>query len=184
MITSTPATVEEHPPSGPLDGAIVSFLAQLQTTGYATESVRNKRTVVRTFAHWLQRKHITIEAIDESHIAAFLKRPPGRLPGRLKYKHAALSGFLKYLRRAGMIHAPAPRAPSPGDDLITEYVAYLRHDRGLAPNSVLVYVPFIRRWLTDQITPTGRVSMEAFEGATIQRFLVGHTRNRSREYWL
>jgi site-specific recombinase XerD len=156
-------------------------VGQLQTAGYVKESVRNKRTVVRTFADWLHRKHITVDAIDESQIAAFLRRPPGTLPGRLKYKHAALSGFLKYLRRAGMI-APVPRAASPGDDLITEYVAYLRHDRGLAPNSVLVYVPFIRHWLKDQISRTGRVSIDTFDASAVQRFLLGHTRNRSREY--
>lgn len=182
MITNTPATLEEHAPGGLLDGAIASFLEQLQTAGYVTKSLRDKRSVVRTFADWLRRRHIAVEAIDESQIAAFLKRTSGTLPRRLKYKHAALSGFLKYLRRVGMISAPAPRAPSAGDDLITEYVEYLRHDRGLAPNSVLVYVPFIRHWLRDQIARTGGVSMDAFDAPTIQRFLLDHARNRSSEY--
>jgi integrase/recombinase XerD len=180
--TTTPATVQEHEPRGPFDGAIASFLKQLQTAGYAKESLRNKRTVVRTFADWLRRRHITVHAINDSHVAAFLKRKPGRLPGRLKYRHAALSGFLKYLHRAGMINAPAPRAALPGDDVITDYVGYLRHDRGLAPNSVLVYVPFIRLWLNDLITRTGGVSMDAFDATTIQGFLLDHTRSRSREY--
>jgi integrase/recombinase XerD len=180
--TITPATVQEHEPSGPLDGAIASFLTQLQEAGYAKESVRDKRTVVRTFADWLQRRHITVHAINESHVAAFLKRTPGTLPPRLKYKHAALSGFLKYLRRIDMISAPALRAASPGDDLIREYVQYLRQDRGLAPNSVLVYRPFIRDWLSDHIARMGGVAIDAFDAATIQRFLVAHTRNRSREY--
>ena len=182
MNTTTPATVQEHEPGGPLDGAIASFITQLQTAGYAKESVRNKRTVVRTFADWLQRRHVSGQAINESHVAAFLKRKPGTLPPRLKYKHAALSGFLKYLRRIDMISAPALRAASPGDDLITEYVQYLRQDRGLAPNSVLVYRPFIRDWLSDHIARMGGVTMNAVDAATIQRFLVDHTRNRSREY--
>ncbi len=71
MNTTTPATVQEHEPGGPLDGAIASFLKQLQTAGYAKESLRNKRTVVRTFADWLRRRHITVHAINESHVAAF-----------------------------------------------------------------------------------------------------------------
>jgi hypothetical protein len=144
--------------------------------------LRDKRTVVRTFADWLRRGYITVDAINESHVAAFLKRTPGRLPPRLKYKHAALSGFLKYLRRVGLVSAPIPRAASPGDDLITEYVEYLRHDCGLAPNSVLVYVPLIRDWLSDHVAQMGGVAMDAFDAATIQHFLVDHTRNRSREY--
>jgi hypothetical protein len=64
--TITPATVQEHGASGPLDGAIASFLTQLQEAGYAKESLRNKRTVVRTFADWLRRRHITVHAINES----------------------------------------------------------------------------------------------------------------------
>ena len=138
--------------------------------------------MVRTFADWLRRRHVAVHAINESHAAAFLKRTPGTLPPRLKYKHAALAGFLKYLRDVGMISAPPPRAPSAGDDLITEYVEYLRHDRGLAPNSVLVYVPFIRDWLSDHIARMGGVATHAFDVVTIQRFLVDHTRHRSSEY--
>jgi site-specific recombinase XerD len=180
--TITPATVEEYEPGGPLDGAIASFLTQLQTAGYAKESVRNKRTVVRTFADWLRRRHIPVQAINESHVAGFLKGKPGTRPRRLTYKHAALSGFLTYLRRIDLISVPAPRVASPGDDLIREYVEYLRHDRGLAPNSVLVYVPFIRHWLSDHRARMGGVAIEAFDAATIQRFLVNHTRNRSSEY--
>jgi integrase/recombinase XerD len=180
--TSTPATVQKHEPGGPLDDAIVSFLKQLQEAGYAKESVRNKRTVVRRFADWLQRRHLTVPAINESHVAAFLKLPPGILPQRLKYKHAALAGFLKYLRGIDLIRAPAPCVASPGDDLIREYVQYLHHDRGLAPNSVLVYRPFIRDYLSDHIARRGGVAMDAFDAATIQRFLVDQTRHRSREY--
>lgn len=182
MITNTLATLEEHASDGLLDGAIASFLDQLQRAGYVKKSLRDKRTVVRTFADWLRRRHIAVDAIDESQIAAFLKRTSGTVPRRLKYKHAALAGFLKHLRGVGMISAPAPRAPSAEDDWIAKYVEYLRRDRGLAPNSVLVYVPFIRHWLREQIARTGGVSMDAFDAPTIQRFLLDHTRNRSSEY--
>ncbi len=170
MNSITPATVQEHERRGPLDDAIAAFITQLQTAGYAKESLRNKRTVVRTFADWLRRKHISGQAINESHVAAFLKRKPGTLPPRLKYKHAALSGFLKYLRGINLISAPAPRANSPGDDVLREYEEYLRHDRGLAPNSLLVYLPFIRDWLRDHIARVGGVTRDAFDAVTIQRF--------------
>ena len=182
MNTITPGTVAAPAANGPLDGAIASFLKQLQTAGYVKKSLRNKRTVLTTFAEWLRRRHIRVQAIKESDVAAFLKRTPGAVPRRLNYKHAALSGFLKYLRGINLIGAPPPRVAAPGDDLIREYVEYLHRDRGLAPNSVLVYVPFIRHWLGHQVARTGGVAIEAFDAATIQRFLVTHTRNRSREY--
>lgn len=182
MITKALAIPEPDAAGGRLDGEIASFVEQLQTAGFVKKSVRDKRTVVSTFVGWLRRKEIAVEALDESHIAAFLKLPPRPLPRRLKYKHAALAAFLKHLRCVGVISPPPPRAASRGDDLITEYVEYLRHDRGLAANSVLVYVPFIRAWIRDHIAQTGRVSMDAFDATTIQRFLLDHTRNHSSEY--
>ena len=41
MNTITPRTVAAPAANGPLDGAIASFLKQLQTAGYVKESVRN-----------------------------------------------------------------------------------------------------------------------------------------------
>src|SRR6059058_3109228 len=96
-VITSPSTCEEHEDGRLLDGAIASFMKQLQTAGYAKKSLRDKHTVVTTFADWLRRRHIRVDAINESHVAGFLKRTAGTLPPRLKYKHAALSGFLKYL---------------------------------------------------------------------------------------
>lgn len=181
MITITPASVEEHDSNGLLDGAIASFLKQLQTAGYAKKTCRDKRAGLSTFADWLRRGHITVHAINESHVAAFLRRTPRTHPGRVKFERAAVSGLLKYLRRIAMISSP-PLLAAPGDDLIRQYVDYLHHDRGLAPNSVLVYVPFIRDWVSDHLARTGGVSMDGFDAATIQSFILDHTCNRSSEY--
>ena len=178
----TPAIVDEHEHRELLDAAIPSFLKQLESAGYAKKTCRDKRAVLRTFADWLPHGPITVHEVNESHVAAFLKRTPRPLPGRMKFERAALSGLLKYLRRIGMISSPTSLAAPPGDDLIRQYVEYLRHDRGLAESSVLVYVPFIRDWLHDHIARTGGVCIDGFDAATIQSFLLDHTRNRSSEY--
>ena len=134
----TPAIVDEHEHRELLDAAIPSFLKQLESAGYAKKTCRDKRAVFRTFADWLPHGPITVHEVNESHVAAFLKRTPRPLPGRMKFERAALSGLLKYLRRIGMISSPTSLAAPPGDDLIRQYVEYLRHDRGLAESSVLV----------------------------------------------
>lgn len=73
--------------------------------------------------------------------------------------------------------------PKPEDDpLVRRYVSYLRKDRGLAENSVLVYTPFIRSLLADQVAKTGGVSVNAFDATTIRTFLLQHIRGRSAEY--
>lgn len=52
--------------------------------------------------------------------------------------------------------------------MVHSYVCYLRKDRGLTENSVLVYAPFIRNLLADQIAKTGSVSINALDTATIR----------------
>lgn len=66
--------------------------------------------------------------------------------------------------------------------LVSRYVNYLRKDRGLAENSILVYTPYVRALLADQVAKTGSVSVQAFHATTIQNFLLGHIRGRSGEY--
>jgi site-specific recombinase XerD len=61
-------------------------------------------------------------------------------------------------------------------------VDYLRKDRGLAENSILVYVPFVRDLLRDQVSRAGDLSVKAFDAATIRSFLLSHVRERSGEY--
>ena len=59
---------------------------------------------------------------------------------------------------------------------------YLRNDRGLAKNSVLVYAPFIRGLLVDQVAKTGRISVDAFDAISIRSFLLECIHGRSGEY--
>ena len=61
------------------------------------------------------------------------------------------------------------------------YTNYLRKDRGLTENSVLVYTPFIRDFLTAQTTQTG-VSPEVFDTLMVRNFILEHTTDRSSEY--
>jgi integrase/recombinase XerD len=68
------------------------------------------------------------------------------------------------------------------EHVVSRYVNYLRNDRGLAKNSVLVYTPFIRGLLVDQVAKTGRVSVDAFDATLIRSFLLERVHGRSGEY--
>ena len=74
------------------------------------------------------------------------------------------------------------KKPEEDHPLISRYVDYLRKDRGLAENSVLVYKPYIRQLLAEQVTKTGGVSVQAFDATAIRKFLLDHSRGRSGEY--
>lgn len=62
------------------------------------------------------------------------------------------------------------------------YVDYLRQDRGLAKNSVLVYAPFIHDFLNSQDVGDGYISPDAFDAITIRNHLLARSKDRSGEY--
>lgn len=66
--------------------------------------------------------------------------------------------------------------------LVNRYVSYLGDVRGLAENSVLVYTPYVRDLLANQVAKTGVVSVRAFDASAIRDFLLDHSRGRSGEY--
>lgn len=183
MITTTGPQTDEHEPIGLLDTHIAGFLTHLQTAGYADRTRRKKRSVAKAFARWTQRRRIAVHELNDVHIAAFVRRAPRKRHARVKRERAVLSLLLTYLRlEVGGQGSPTRPEASPIDGLLRPYVHYLRHTRGLAENSVHVYVPFIRDFLRDQVVRSGGVSIEAFDATTIRRFLLDHARDRSSEY--
>lgn len=183
MITTVDPTSDEHEPVGLLDPHIASFLTHLQTAGYAERTRRKKRPVAKAFARWMRRQRIALHDLTDAPIAAFVRRAPRKRNARVKFERAVLSLLLTYLRReAGRRGSSTLPEASPIDDLLLQYVNDLRHTRGLAENSVRVYVPFIRDFLRDQVVRSGGVSMETFDATTIRNVLLDHTRDRSSEY--
>jgi integrase/recombinase XerD len=93
------------------------------------------------------------------HIAAFVARSPRRRKAHVKFELAVMRLFFGYLRgHAGLQRPPLQAEVSAADGLLQNYKNYLRHERGLTENSVLVYVPFVRDFLAAQTTQTGCVS--------------------------
>ena len=59
---------------------------------------------------------------------------------------------------------------------------YLKQDRGLAENSVLVYAPFIRDFLASQDAGDGHILPDAFDASTIRNHFLARSKGRSGEY--
>ena len=164
-----------------LDDQIEPFLKHLRAAGYAQRTLRKKRTVARAFARWMRRRQIAIDDLNDGHIAAFVARSPRNRKAHAKVERAVLRLWFEYLRGyAGLQRPPAQHCVSAAETLLQNYKDYLRKDRGLTENSVLVYGPFIRDFLAAQTTQTG-VSPE-FDSLMIRNFIVEHTTDRSSEY--
>ena len=166
-----------------LDDHIEPFLKHLRVAGYAERTLRKKRTVARAFARWIRRKQIAVDELNDNHLAAFVARSPRRRMAHVKFERAAMRLLFEYLRSQAGLQRPVPLDDvSAADRLLQRYEDYLRKDRGLAENSVHVYVPFIRDFLAVQSTQTGCVSPESFDALAIRSFILDHTLDRSQEY--
>ena len=179
----TTPTLEDATPDRRIDNQIEPFLKHLRAAGYAERTLHKKRTAARAFARWTRRKQIVLNDLNDGHIAAFVARSPRRRKAHVKFELAAMRLFFGYLRgHAGLRRPPSQADVSAADALLQNYKDYLRKDRGLTENSVQVYAPFVRDFLTTQTTQAGCVSPESFDALIIQSFILEHTLGRSGEY--
>ncbi len=179
----TTPTLGTGTPESLLDNHIEPFLKHLRADGYAERTLRKKRTVARAFARWTRRKRIDVNDLNDGQIAAFVARSPRRRKAHVKFELAVMGLFFGYLRGYVGLQRPASQdKTSAADGLLQRYENYLRKDRGLTENSVLVYGPFIRNFLAAQTTQKDSVSPESLDALIIRNFILEHTLDRSSEH--
>jgi len=165
-----------HPRS--LEVHVASFLDSLSATGYGPRAVAHRRAIVMAFVRWTQAEQVAPQDLTEKHLAAFVNRRPQRRETRKE--RAALRRFLVHVR-AGGTPPPAAAPISPAEALAQRYVAFLRRDRGLAENSILVYGPCARDFLTDRVAKAGGLALDALDAETVRVFLLERVAHRSPE---
>ena len=127
------------------------FLHQLRAAGYAEHTLRRKRFALRSLARWAEGKGITIADFHDRHVAIFQKCSSGRVKDFVAVQRRAIRQFLRFLRSGtGEASPPASTSTSGWRALLRDYEDYLRNNRGLAENSLHVYVPLIRSFLAAQ----------------------------------
>ena len=168
---------------GPLNSHVESFLTHFRAAGYAGHTVQLKRSIAASFARWTTREQLAVGDLNESHIVAFAGRSPRRGKGQVRFELATLRSFLQHLRAEAGVPIPPPQMESsPAEELRCRYVDYLRSERGLAENSIRVYSPYIRNFLSKLASGSGSLSPTALEALTVQDYLLNSIRGRSSEY--
>ncbi|MGH7554112.1 MAG: tyrosine-type recombinase/integrase, partial [Longimicrobiales bacterium] len=134
---------------------------------------------MQQFARWTHDCHLAVAALRADHVTAFVAT---RSRGRETEKHerATLRRFVAFLRHRGVL-APPPIPTAPLDALADDYVAYLRTDRGLADNSIAIYGPCARAFLTHCVATGGVRALEAIDAEAIRTFLIARVVGRSSE---
>jgi integrase/recombinase XerD len=179
----TTATSEDGTLQRLLENEIESFLQHLRTVRYADETLQRKQTIAREFAIWAQQHLIAADNLNGDSVAKFVARLPQRAKTRVALERATVRLFLEHLYTRGPLQRPlSTQAESASDTYLQQYEDYLRRDRGLTINSVHVYVPFIRYFLSTQAIQTGCLSEDVIDPLKIRSFLVAQTKDRSGEY--
>jgi integrase/recombinase XerD len=179
----TTATPEDRTLQRLLDDEIEPFIEQLRAARYAEETVRRKRAIAEEFALWAQQHLIVADNLNSHSAVQFVARLPERAKTRVALERATVRLFLRHLYTRGRLQHPSEDETALGpDSYLRGYEEYLRKDRGLTENSVHVYVPSIRDFLSKQTMPAGSLSPDALETLKVQSFLLAHTKDRSDEY--
>jgi len=135
--------------TGLLASHIEGFAAQLSRKGYARNTVLSKCEVLTNLSRWLERRRLSLEALDEGRLRQLLTGL--RRQGRTRRGDPTTGQqLLEYLRDHDEIAAAPQRIDrTPATGLTRDFEAFLCSERGLSSSTVVSYRPVVRRFLDE-----------------------------------
>lgn len=144
------AAPDGQPCTGPLAPYVEGFVAQLSRKGYAQITVRAKCNVLADLSRWLERRRLTLAALDEDRLTQFLAT---LRHGEKKWRGDSATGqqLLEYLRGRDEIAAAAQKIDrTPAACLTGDFEEFLHSERGLSRSTLISYLPIVRRFLDER----------------------------------
>ena len=163
--------VLSRPPEGPLATQIGAFAKWASEQGYARYSRYRQVLLAACFSRWLGRQVVRVRRVSSEQPSRYLRSRARRV--RLhKGDAAALTQFIDFLRRGGVVPAEkiARLRLTPIEQAVQAFEQYLLCDRALVRATVINYVPFIRRFLTDRFGG-GPVRLSRLRARDVMRFV-------------
>lgn len=167
--------------TGPLECCIRGFVAQLSRQGYAPTTVHAKCDLLADLDRWLERRQLSLAALDEHRLRQF--QASRRRRGKMRRGDPATAQqLLEYLREHGHI-APGVQAIDvhPAALVLRDFEVFLRSERGLATTTVISYLTVARRILHERF---GRkaLRLEQLRARDLHRFVVREIQRVSRTH--
>ena len=163
--------VLSRPPEGPVASYIVSFAEWLINRGYGIVSLRNQVLMAVGFSKWLGQKGIELKSIGAEHTERYLlDREHYRRP-KLG-DGAALRHLVDFLRSKNGIaeEIEVEHSPSPIEQHVLAYEAYLQDARALSHQTIINYRPIVRDFLSYRFGD-GEVSLAQLRAVDITEFV-------------
>ena len=172
--------ISREPPSREV---VDRFIRALQSLGYAERPLPRRARIASSFLDWTEAKEVLWAGLTECHVRAYSKRPGHPAPSGVSYESRVLRLLLNHLRDEGITDTPAPALDaSPAASLEEEYVTYLRDERGLSENSILVYRPHARALLSMLHAVGKDTSFQHLGAHQVREFLLARVAGRSVSY--
>jgi site-specific recombinase XerD len=171
----TRAKIRLHLQEGPLGVHIDQYAAQLLKEGHCRQSAWRSLRVVGDFSHWLHRKRLGLDDVDERTVDRYQQfRSRYRCP--FMSDRPALLRLLAMLREIAAIAPKAPIVIGPLEQIEADFAQYLLQERGLARVSVVRHVPVVRQFLRERCAG-GLQGIARLTAADITGFVERHARD-------
>jgi site-specific recombinase XerD len=135
-----------HSPLGPYLDSLATLLHQ---QGYAPSSIQSYLRTGETFGRWLHEHGYAVSALDTAVLQRYVAGLQRYRSGHLPKAAEGLNHLVRFLQRHGVVHQqPAGVPPTPVEQWLGWYDAYLAQVAGLARGTRQGYRPIVRRFMT------------------------------------
>lgn len=111
---------------------------ELASRDYATASVTDAVRMMRRVSAWMERRELTPARLTSSRVEEFLAFRRAVCQSE-PVARRSLGAVIRVLRSAGILPVPAAVGGGAVEELLADYGAYLRGERGLATESIRCY---------------------------------------------
>jgi site-specific recombinase XerD len=159
---------------------IERYKAEVTAQGYARRSIRYHLMLLEALGLWLERRQLSVEALDEETLAEFLRHEKN-----WRWTHmsgtATLRRFLSMLRRDGIVAPPKPPVETAAQLLAREYEQFLLKDRALSPQTTQAWKPYALRFLSERFGG-GALKLEKLRALDVTGYIQRHARRHGSSY--
>jgi integrase/recombinase XerD len=164
---------------GSLAAHLDKFGEFLVGEGYVSETIKAKCALVADLSHWLKQRGVPLAKLDETRLKQFhAHRRGSRRRGDVFTGHQ----LLELLRRLGVVPALPQKVDQTAlGQLTRDYERFLSSERGLAPATLISYLPIVRRFLTAHFGNKA-LRLQDLQPQDLHRFILRQVPRGSRTY--
>jgi len=138
-----------YEPEGPLVPHLDAFARSLDEQGFKKRIIRRQIRVAANFSKWLQAEDVAAQEVTDEHVEHFFDGPARQRSVR-RGELATLRRLMDLLGQLGVIRPLAEHnEPTPIQQAVGAFAAYLREERALSDKTLIQYCPFIERLLSE-----------------------------------